>query len=120
MQILIENFSAEKLKIVRKKNGYNQRSLADKIGTTVTTISAWENGKTRPTRKNIQKLALELKCKVEDLISNLDEQIEETEKIDFQELIITLSKIKKQKNLRAIKYIVEKLLQTEGMEQEEE
>lgn len=34
----------EKLQILRKKNGYSQEQLADKLGTARQTISKWENG----------------------------------------------------------------------------
>lgn len=34
----------EKLQILRKKNGYSQEQLADKLGTARQTISKWETG----------------------------------------------------------------------------
>ncbi|RDU22599.1 DUF5680 domain-containing protein [Anaerosacchariphilus polymeriproducens] len=38
----------EKLQILRKKNGYSQEQLADKIGISRQTISKWENGQAVP------------------------------------------------------------------------
>lgn len=38
----------EKLQLLRKKNGYSQEQLADKIGIARQTISKWENGQAIP------------------------------------------------------------------------
>lgn len=38
----------EKLQILRKKNGYSQEQLADKLGIARQTISKWENGQAIP------------------------------------------------------------------------
>ncbi len=34
----------EKLQMLRKRNGYSQEQLADKIGIARQTVSKWENG----------------------------------------------------------------------------
>ena len=38
----------EKLQMLRKKNGYSQEQLADKIGIARQTVSKWENGQAIP------------------------------------------------------------------------
>uniref|UniRef100_UPI00405696B5 helix-turn-helix transcriptional regulator n=1 Tax=Acetatifactor sp. TaxID=1872090 RepID=UPI00405696B5 len=38
----------EKLQILKKKNGYSQEQLADKLGLARQTISKWENGQAVP------------------------------------------------------------------------
>ena len=38
----------EKLQMLRKKNGYSQERLADKIGIARQTVSKWENGQAIP------------------------------------------------------------------------
>lgn len=38
----------DKLQLVRKRNGYSQEKLADKIGIARQTISKWENGQAIP------------------------------------------------------------------------
>jgi len=38
----------EKLQMLRKKNGYSQEELADKIGIARQTVSKWENGQAIP------------------------------------------------------------------------
>lgn len=38
----------DKLKLLRKQNGYSQEQLADKIGIARQTVSKWENGQTVP------------------------------------------------------------------------
>lgn len=35
---------SEKLQLLRKKNGYSQEQLADKLGIARQTVSKWENG----------------------------------------------------------------------------
>jgi len=38
----------DKLQLLRKKNGYSQEQLADKLGVARQTISKWENGQALP------------------------------------------------------------------------
>ena len=45
------------LKLLRVNKGFNQDELGEKIGVSHTTISAWEQGKAKPSAKNIYKLA---------------------------------------------------------------
>lgn len=45
------------LKLLRVNKGFNQDELGEKIGVSQTTISAWEQGKAKPSAKNIYKLA---------------------------------------------------------------
>lgn len=45
------------LKLLRVNKGFNQNELGEKIGVSQTTISAWEQGKSKPSAKNIYKLA---------------------------------------------------------------
>lgn len=45
------------LKLLRVNKGFNQDELGEKIGVSQTTISAWEQGKAKPSSKNIYKLA---------------------------------------------------------------
>ncbi|WP_195558411.1 helix-turn-helix transcriptional regulator [Ligilactobacillus salivarius] len=45
------------LKLLRVNKGFNQDELGEKIGVSQTTISSWEQGKAKPSAKNIYKLA---------------------------------------------------------------
>lgn len=45
------------LKLLRVNKGFNQNKLGEKIGVSQTTISAWEQGKSKPSARNIYKLA---------------------------------------------------------------
>lgn len=45
------------LKLLRVNRGFNQDELGEKIGVSQTTISAWEQGKVKPSAKNIYELA---------------------------------------------------------------
>ena len=45
------------LKLLRVNKGFNQDELGEKIGVSQTTIYAWEQGKAKPSAKNIYKLA---------------------------------------------------------------
>lgn len=46
--MVIEVKLEEKLQLLRKKNGYSQEQLADKLGIARQTISKWENGQAVP------------------------------------------------------------------------
>ncbi len=41
-------FVGERIRLVRKAHGLSQSELARKIGFSVTALSGWENGRTRP------------------------------------------------------------------------
>lgn len=45
------------LKAMRVNQGYSQFELCKKLGVSQTTISSWEQGKTKPNSKNIYELA---------------------------------------------------------------
>ena len=47
----------EKLQILRKKNGYSQEELAEKLGIARQTLSRWENGQAMPELTNLIQLS---------------------------------------------------------------
>ena len=50
-----ENFK-ENLKTLRKENNFSQKDLAEKLNTTVKTISHWETGYSEPSTSQIVEL----------------------------------------------------------------
>ncbi|MDU3459954.1 MAG: helix-turn-helix transcriptional regulator [Streptococcus oralis] len=47
----------EKLKMLRKKEGFTQQQIADEIGVNRGSYSNWEKGKREPSFENLVKLA---------------------------------------------------------------
>lgn len=60
----------EYIKAKRIERGYTQNDLADKLGTTVFTISRWENGKCYPDLEMLDDLAMALDTTSEDILEN--------------------------------------------------
>ena len=56
------------LKELRKKAGFSQNELAEKISVLQNTISNWENGVSRPSLDVIPKLANVLGVTVEEVV----------------------------------------------------
>ncbi len=59
-----------KLKLYRKRAGYNQIEFAKETGISVATIRRWENGESYPDAAKIVRLAKALGVKPEDLLSD--------------------------------------------------
>ena len=49
--------TAKAVSELRESMGVTQRDFAEKLGTTIETVSRWENGRREPTREAIEKLA---------------------------------------------------------------
>ncbi len=47
----------KRLRSARIARGLTQRRLADAIGTTITTVSAWENGRSKPRFEDLSPLS---------------------------------------------------------------
>ncbi len=59
----------EKLKVVRMQKGLSQAALGKLLGVQAQTISNWENGKSEPNLKTINKLCEALNIPLYSLIS---------------------------------------------------
>lgn len=59
------------LKIFRKKNGYTQEQIAEKIGVSRQAIAKWENGDAMPDVENIIALADLYEVTVDSLVRNI-------------------------------------------------
>lgn len=59
-----------KLSELRRQAGLTQRQVADLLGVTVTTVSAWERGTQVPrlTFAQIEKLLAAFNCSIQDLV----------------------------------------------------
>ena len=80
---------------LRKKEGYSQEELGEKIGVTRQTISNWELDETAPNPEQLKLLSKELKISIDELLSNdinnvLVNKVNSTEKLS--KLILTFLK----------------------------
>ncbi|MBQ6538782.1 MAG: helix-turn-helix transcriptional regulator [Bacilli bacterium] len=76
----------KKIMELRKKNGFSQEELADKVGVTRQTISKWELGETSPDLKQAKELSKIFKVSLDELVDNdieniLIEKTSNTEKL---------------------------------------
>ncbi len=60
----------ERIKKYRKEAGLSQEDLASKIYVSRTLITKYESGSAFPTQENLEKIAITLNVKVEDLLSD--------------------------------------------------
>lgn len=60
----------EKIRKYRKEAGLSQEDLASKIYVSRTLITKYESGSAFPTQENLEKIAVALNVKVEDLLSD--------------------------------------------------
>ncbi|EHJ56994.1 hypothetical protein HMPREF9318_01811 [Streptococcus urinalis FB127-CNA-2] len=63
----------QKLREERKKRGFTQQEVADKIGINRGSYSNWENGKREPTLENVVKLAKLFKTTTDFLLGVTDD-----------------------------------------------
>lgn len=78
----------------RKRKHYRQTDLADKLGIHQTLVARWENGKTRPRRKTLERLAEALEVSVDSLLQSDFERLPETlDDPELTELIQNLPKL---------------------------
>ena len=63
---------AANLRLQRKKAGYTQIELAERLGVSIATLRRWEAGETAPTGTRIIELANLLKVSPDEIISDGD------------------------------------------------
>lgn len=76
----------EKILELRKKNGFSQEQLGEKINVTRQTISNWELGETSPNPEQLKLLSISLNVSIDELLDNnvnnvLVKKISNTEKL---------------------------------------
>jgi transcriptional regulator with XRE-family HTH domain len=76
---------------LRKRKQYRQTDLAEKLGIHQTLVARWENDKTRPRRKTLERLAEALEVPVESLLVSGFERLPEA--LDDSELTELLQKL---------------------------
>ena len=90
----------------RKKKGYTQEQLAEKLGVTNKTISRWENGHYMPDLSLLEPLSKELDITLNELLAGEEIVKEEAMKYSEQNLIQTIDytdkKIKNEHKLSLI------------------
>ena len=60
----------DKILELRKKNGFSQEDLGEKIGVTRQTISNWELGETAPNPEQLKLLSKYLNVSIDELLDN--------------------------------------------------
>ncbi len=84
----------ERIQMLRKKAGWSQEKLAEKLGVSRQTISKWENGAANPGMDRLQDLADALDITMAELLGT-DAQATEDERIaEYEEEIRGLKKKK--------------------------
>lgn len=66
-------------KQLRREKNLTQKQLADLIGISAARYSSWERGEKQPSMDFIQKIAIELNCKINRLVSAISEDYDEFE-----------------------------------------
>ena len=59
---------AEKITMLRKRNGWSQEELAEKLGVSRQAVSKWESGASDPSTTNLMALAKLFGVSAEDLL----------------------------------------------------
>jgi transcriptional regulator with XRE-family HTH domain len=72
-KVMIMLFS-QQLAAIRKKRGYTQQALADKIGIHVTQIKRYEAGAARPTLEVFRNIVLALNVSADTMLFDSDER----------------------------------------------
>ncbi len=68
----------DKLIELRKKNGYSQEELAEKLGVSRQSVSKWESNNTYPETDKIIQIANLFECSMDDLINDKITDIDST------------------------------------------
>lgn len=66
---------SDRLKLLRKSNGYTQQQIANILHIQRSTYSYYENGKTRPDFETLVKLSLIFSTDIEELLEHEEEAI---------------------------------------------
>ena len=64
----MKNYFKENLKQLRKENGYSQKELAEKLNSTIKTISHWETGYSEPSIQQILELCVIFNISTDELL----------------------------------------------------
>lgn len=79
------------IKDIKKKKGYSQRALAQKVGVTQSAIRSWENADCLPDTENWQAIAKEAGySKVSDLIAYIFDESQKEDDTSFDSYLNAL------------------------------
>ena len=71
---------ADKIIRLRKRNGWSQEELAEKMNVSRQAVSKWENGTSEPNTSNLMALARLYGIPAEDLLKGVESALEAQEK----------------------------------------
>lgn len=111
----------DKLIELRKKNGYSQEELAEKLGVSRQSVSKWESNNTYPETDKIIQIANLFDCSMDDLINDKITDVESTQRknrnnvkkiwnsfLDF--ITTTIDMFSKMKFIEGLKCVIVMLL----------
>lgn len=88
----------EKLQMLRKKHGYSQEALADRLGIARQTVSKWENGQAVPELNGLILLSQLYGVSIDRIVKNQDDcnlLLNQTTSVDCDAMISFLMRAKK-------------------------
>lgn len=101
---------------LRKRKQYRQSDLAEKLGIHQTLVARWENDKTRPRRKTLEKLAEALEVSVQSLLASGFERLPEAlDDPEMTELLQNLPRLS-QAQREALKTFLRDMLKLSELE----
>jgi len=66
----------ENIQTFRRKNGWSQAALAERLGVTPQAVSKWEHAKTAPDLSLLPKIASVFGCRIDDLFASQEKNID--------------------------------------------
>ncbi|QNN44479.1 helix-turn-helix domain-containing protein [Pedobacter roseus] len=105
-------FFGERLKKFRIDKKFSQRQLADKSKITVSQISRYENGLSKPNGFVLQRLSIALEIRYEELIDS-----KFNDEINLEDFDISIQKARKlpKSSLLIIKEVIDKFIESDNI-----
>lgn len=105
----------ENIKEIRKKKGYTQKQLAEKLGTSPQNLAQYETGKRQPKLETIKKMADALECNVSDLDDSIPEKFQ-PKYFDVRKYITAINKESIFKNFPDLQFSVEDSIEDDDID----
>lgn len=104
MELATRDILRRNLKLFRKKAGFTQRDVADRLNVSEQTVARWEIGTRVPSIEHLEKLAELYGVEVADFFKTVDEQ-----EIALQRIINRLKKLSSDKKEKVYKLLEEQI-----------
>ena len=104
MDLFLNEFG-RKIKNLRKSKGYSQEKLAELIGVSTNSVSAWENGHSFIKKSSLKKLCNALGITESDLLDTSDNYINANESSYIFEIVNKLKNLSKEQQIQILHII---------------